>query len=646
MTKMTAPYGSWESPIKAELLAKAGISLSSPYPVGEDLYWLEGRPLEGGRNVLVRRAADGTTRDVTPAGFNVRTTVHEYGGGSFTVTGSTVYFSNFADQRLYRQIDGGAPEPITPEPAAQWGERYADMQVTPDGRSIIAVREVHGAQGNVDNDLVIFPADGSGIPVSLTAGYDFYASPRVSPDGKKLAWVSWNHPSMPWDDTELWLADLMPDGSLGTPRLIAGGPDESVCYPVWGPAGELVFASDRSNWWNLYRYQDGQVKRLVEIDAEMAGPAWVFGLSPYTFLPDGRIVCTINEDGFQKLALLDQNSGELDFQPLEYNLLDFIRYSNGLVFMMAGNASTPMSVISFDPASKAVRVYKSAMQVTIDSAYFSTPQAITYPTENGLEAHALYYPPRNPDFSAPEGTKPPLIVFSHGGPTGQTRANFSYSMQFWTSRGIAVVDVNYGGSTGYGREYRERLQGNWGIVDIQDCVNAAKYLINQGLADPEKVAIRGGSAGGYSTLRALTWTDFFKAGASYFGVSDLEGLARDTHKFESRYLDGLIGKYPEEIAIYKDRSPVYAVDNIKCPVILFQGLEDRVVPPSQAEVIVHALIRNETPYSYITYEGEQHGFRKAETIINAAESELDFYGQVFGFKPADEIAKPVKLENM
>lgn len=645
MAKNTAPYGSWVSPVKAELLATAGIGIGDAAPYAGGICWLERRPLESGRNVLVVRSANCTTCDLTPAGFNVRTTVHEYGGGSFVSFGSTMYFSNFTDQRLYRQIDGGEPEPVTPEPSKPWGWRYADMQVTPDGSKIVCVREIHSEDGQVDNELAVLTADGSAPVVTIASGYDFYANPRISPDGKQLAWICWNNPNMPWDGTELWLADLAADGTLANARMLAGGLTESVTYPTWGPGGELVASSDRTNWWNLYRLHDGKIEQLVDMPAEFSGPAWVFGLSFFTFLPDGRIACIVNQDGFDSLALLTPGKAELEPLLLDYTVLGSLHYHDGKLLMVAGSAEKPSAVILFDLETRQVEVVKQSMTVDITAAYFSIPEPIAFPTENGQTAYALYYPPVNPDYEAPAGEKPPLLVCSHGGPTGQTNASFSYSMQYWTSRGIGVVDVNYGGSTGYGREYRERLKDNWGIVDVNDCVNAAKYLVARGLADVNRVAVRGGSAGGYTTLRALTWTDFFKAGASYFGVSDLEGLVKDTHKFEAQYLFGLVGPYPERKDIYDERSPVKAVDNISCPVILFQGAEDRVVPPSQAEVIVHALIRNETPYAYLLFEGEQHGFRKAETITRAASAELYFYGKVFGFEPADEI-ETVEIHNM
>jgi len=643
--RRTAQYGSWESPVTAELIAEAGVRLGAPNLSNGDVYWLEGRPAEAGRSVLVRQTADGRTADVTPEGFNVRTRVHEYGGGAFVVHGQTVFFSNFDDQRLYRQGPGEDPRPITPAPELPSGDRYADARVTPDGQLIVCVRERHSEAREAVNEIVVLPTDGSATPRAIVSGADFYAFPRVSPDGRRLAWICWDHPNMPWDGTELYVADLSPDGSVGAAERVAGGPDESIFQPEWSPDGVLHFISDRTGWWNLYALRSGAPEPLAPMEAEFGQPMWVFGMSTYAFLSDGRIVCVYADSGGEQLGII--TPGARGAVPLNtpYTSVESVRAAGGRVVLAAGTATESTAIVDLDLATGAGRVLRRSTDTVIDPGCVSKPEAIEFPTERGLTAHAIYYAPVNDSFEAPAGEKPPLLVMSHGGPTGATSASFDLSTQFWTSRGVAVVDVDYGGSTGYGREYRERLKGQWGVVDVEDCVNAAQYLVEQGKADGERLAIRGGSAGGYTTLCALTFTDVFGAGASYYGVADAEALATDTHKFESRYLDGLIGPYPAEQKLYRERSPVDYTDRLSCPVILLQGLEDKVVPPSQAEAMADALRAKGLPFAYLAFEGEQHGFRRAENIRRSLEAELYFYGRIFGFEPADEI-EPVEIENL
>ncbi len=653
----TAPYGSWLSPIKAHLLASAGISLGAPWCENGAFYWLEGRPLEKGRVVIVRRAADGVISDILPADFYARTTVHEYGGAAYFVHGDTVYFSNFADQRLYRLEPGKLPTPITPQPAERWGLRYADGRISPDGKWIVCVRQRHHDELNADNELVILPADGTAEPRIIAQGYDFYAAPRFNPDGTKLVWLCWEHPNMPWDGTELWMANFNREtGSLGRPWRVAGGPLESIAQPQWSPDGKLYFISDRTGWWNLYCFSGG-ARSLCEMEAEFCGPQWTLGASDYVFLPEHdesgcySLACLYSQNGMDYLGIISSKNagllGECRLRTLDigYTSLKSLACDDGRLYLIAANPREGAALLAVDPYNGAVEVIRKSTSLTVDPGYIAAPQAIEFPTENGLTAHALFYPPTNQDFTAPEGEKPPLLVISHGGPTSATSAAFSLSIQYWTSRGLGVVDVNYGGSTGYGRAYRERLYGTWGVVDVQDCIHAAQYLIAQGLADPQRVAVRGGSAGGYTTLVALTQHDFFTAGASYYGIADLEPFASDTHKFESRYLDRLIGPYPEAQERYRQRSPIHFVDQISCPMILLQGLEDKVVPPSQAEIMVRALEAKGLPYAYLPFEGEQHGFRKADTIQRAAEAELYFYSKVFGFELAEPV-EPVEIANM
>ncbi|HXH21491.1 MAG TPA: S9 family peptidase [Dehalococcoidia bacterium] len=636
-----APYGSWKSPITADLIVASSISLGSIAVDGEDVYWLEGRPLEGGRQVLVRRTPDGAVSDVTPAPYNVRTRVHEYGGGSYAVHQGVVYFSNFADQRLYRLRPATSPEPLT----SAEGMRYADGVVDPARGLLYCVREDHTrSDQDAENTIVAIDLE-TGAETVVARGHDFYSTPRLSPDGSRLSWLSWDHPNMPWDGTELWLARLGEDGLPQSPERVAGGPSESIFQPEWSPDGRLYFVSDATGWWNLHRLGDRGAEIVVEREAEFGAPQWVFDARTYAFLPDGRLLCAYAEGGVSRLALLDPEARSL--QPIDIALNGFgsVRVAGDRAYFVASSPSLPGAVYELDLRTQALTPLRWSSDLRIDDGYISLPEPLEFPTEGGLTAHALYYAPRNKDYRAPEGEKPPLIVMSHGGPTAAAGAGFSLQKQFWTSRGFAVLDVNYGGSTGYGCEYRRRLEGKWGVVDVDDCTNGARYLASRGLVDPGRMAITGGSAGGYTTLCALAFRDVFKAGASHFGVADLEALARDTHKFESRYLDRLVGPYPERRDLYVERSPVHHVDRLACPVIFFQGLEDKIVPPNQAEAMVEALRRKGIPVAYLAFEGEQHGFRRAENIKRSMEAELYFYGRIFGFRPADEI-EPVEIMNL
>ena len=642
----TAPYGSWRSPITADLLVEKVVRLGSVSTAGDDVYWVEGRPSEGGRQQLVRRGAGGAVADVLPDGFAARTLVHEYGGRSYVVgADGTVCFSNFADQRLYRLAPGGgAPVALTEEPAPALSVRFADPVLSPDGAWLVCVRERHlGATAvEVVNDVVAIPTDGSAAPHVLAEGHDFFSAPRLSPDGRSLCWLSWDHPNMPWDGTVLSVAPFAGGRVTGAVREVAGGPSESVSQPRWAPDGTLVFASDRTGWWNLY---DGEGTALCPADAEFSGPDWVFGQSSFAFLADGRLVAVRSERKIDRLGLV-HGGGFEELAGLPFTSvasLAVVGAGSSVVAIAASPVRGP-AVVRIDVADGSVEVLRASRETAVDEEYLSVPEAVEFPTEGGRTAHAFFYPPRNADFVAPEGERPPLIVMSHGGPTGATDPVLDLGQQFWTSRGFAVVDVNYGGSTGYGRAYRDRLQGAWGIVDVDDCVNAARWLADEGRVDGDRMVIRGGSAGGYTTLAALTFRDVFAGGASHFGVADAAALAADTHKFESRYLDGLIGPYPEAADVYAERSPIHHTDRLDRPMILFQGLEDKVVPPEQAEMMAEALRAKGIPFAYVAFEGEQHGFRQAATIKRVAEAELWFYGRVLGFGPGDEI-EPVRLEN-
>ncbi len=636
-----APYGSWASPITIELLLKGHLALTMPRWDGADLYWIEGRPLDSGRQVIVRRGAGGAVDDLTPPGFNARTRVHEYGGGQYAVGGGTVWFANYDDQRLYRQDPGSDPRPITP--AADI--RHADLLVDAKRGRLYAVREDHTTGANEPvNTLVALDWNGEREPIHVAGGNDFYSSPRLSPDGRRLAWLTWNHPNMPWTSTELWVAELDDQGAVRSSRLVAGGEGESVCQPEWGPLGELYFVSDRTNWWNLYRARGEHDEPICRKESEFGGPHWVFGTTYYSVLDAHELICIYSQAGVSRLARLEVATGKLTPVELLYTQLGSISVSGGRAAMIAASPTLSERVLTVDLASGAQEVVKASTDAHIDPGYFSLPQMVEFPTEEGLTAHAIHYPPKNRDFGGPPGMKPPLVVHVHGGPTSAAKPTFDLELQYWTSRGFAVVDVNYGGSAGYGRAYRDRLKGRWGEVDVDDCINAARHLVRLGHAGPERVAITGGSAGGFTTLLALTKRDFFRAGASHFGVGDLVTFVKDTHKFESRYLDWLVGPYPERADLYRERSAVNYADGMTCPVILFQGLEDKVVPPSQAEEFVAACEAKGLPYAYIAFEGEQHGFRKASSIRRAIEAELYFYSRIFGFTTADAI-EPVRIEN-
>jgi len=635
MSKKTSQYGSWKSPITADLMVEGTVGLGGLTWDGDNIYWIEGRPSEAGRSVIVRLTPDHQLNDVTPQSFNVRTRVHEYGGGSYIVNQGKVYFSNFVDQRLYQQkIQGeNTPYQITPEPITPEGEyRYADGVIDAQNQRLICVREDHTQGGEAVNTIVSINLNNSEDIRVLVEGNDFYAFPRLSPDGNKLSWISWNHPNMPWDGTELWVADVNSDGLLGEKLLIAGGLEESIFQPQWSPDGVLYFVSDRSNWWNLYRYT-GKIETLYPISAEFGLPLWVFGMSTYGFSSAEKIICTYSKNGNWYLASLDTKTLQLQDINTPYTAIDSLTVSGNQVLFIGSSPTESSAIVKLNLDTGELEVLRRSSQIVLDKGYLSVPQPIEFPTENGKTAYGFFYPPQNKDYQVSEAEKPPLVVKSHGGPTAATSSSLSLKNQYWTSRGFAVLDVNYGGSTGYGREYRQRLNKSWGIVDVDDCCNGAKYLAEQGLVDGNRMAIAGGSAGGYTTLCALTFKDVFKAGASYYGVSDLEFLATDTHKFESRYLDGLIGVYPEEKAIYQQRSPIYSVDQLSCPVIFFQGSEDKIVPPNQAEMMIEALKAKGVTVEYVLFEGEQHGFRKAENIKRAIDGEFGFYAKVFGFKP-------------
>lgn len=642
----TAPYGTWISPLTAARVTAGSLRFDYIVLDGDDVYWVEGRASEGGRNVVMRRTPDGRIADTTPAGFNVRTRVHEYGGAAYTVYQGTVFFSNFADQRLYRQPPGQAPAAITPA-----GYFYAECVMDAARRRLVCVREDHTrGDGEPVNTIVAIPLgrtsrDSQDAGTVLVAGADFYSDPILSPDGTRLAWLQWNHPNMPWDGTEVWVAAMSQSGTLGARDRVAGGADESIFQPSWSPDGLLYFVSDRTGWWNLYRQRGTAIEPIHPLAAEFGKPQWTFSMSTYAFITAERLAVTYTQDGRWRLALVETEPRR--FEPITLSLepLESLRATTRDLYFIGGSPTSAPAITRMTLAATEAEVVRPSSSDRIEAAWLSIPEAVTFPSAQGETVHAFHYAPRNPTVSAPPGEKPPLLVLTHGGPTGASEATLDARVQFWTSRGFAVLDVNYGGSTGYGRPYRDRLKGQWGLVDVADAVNGARYLVEQGKADPARLAIRGGSAGGYTTLAALTFHDVFKAGASYYGISDIEVLARDTHKFESRYLDSLVGPYPARKDLYVARSPIHFTERLSSALILFQGLEDKVVPPNQSAMMAAAVRRKGLPVAYLAFEGEQHGFRQEKNIVRSLEAELYFYGAVFGFTPADPI-EPVPIDNL
>jgi dipeptidyl aminopeptidase/acylaminoacyl peptidase len=646
MPKQVAPYGSWRSPITARWIVADAVGLGGIALAGDDLVWSESRPGEGGRTALAHRGRDGTTRDLLPRPWSARSRVHEYGGGSFTATRDTVYFVDDREQRVVAcPLDGAAPTYLT----AASPRRHADLIVDAHRGRVIAVCEDHAARPEPANFLVSIPLAGCEQGATLVSGHDFYASPRLSPDGSTLAWLAWRHPNMPWDETELWVATLDEAGAPRAARCIAGGSGESIFQPEWSPGGVLHFVSDRSGFWNLYRcgdLADGDVaiEALCPRDADFGLPQWVFGMSTYGFAGEHLIVCAYAERGQWRLGRLDTRDRYLTQLDLPFVAFSEVVVHGPRAWFIGGSATTPTALVELDHASGEHQILRRSASLDLDPGYVSAAQAIEFPSSGGRTAHAFYYPPVNRDFAPLPGERPPLRVRSHGGPTAATDGALRLPVQYWTSRGFAVLDVNYSGSTGYGRAYRERLAGQWGIVDVEDCVAGARFLADQGLADPARLTISGGSAGGYTTLCALVFHDVFAAGASHYGIGDLAALAADTHKFESRYTDSLIAPWPEGEALYRARSPLHHAGRLARPVIFFQGLDDKVVPPNQAEAMVEVLRAKKLPVAYVAFPGEQHGFRKADNIVRALEAELDFFGRILGFTPADAI-EPVTIEN-
>ena len=644
-TQRTVPYGAWPSPLSADAVAQGGVRLGGlaiDRESGDDVYWVESRPAEQGRLALLRKRGQGLAEEVVPAPFSVRTRVHEYGGGAFAVADGVVIFANDADQRLYR-LHTKQARPWRVEALTTADDtRYADLRIDRRRGRVICVAERKRAQGEPENFLASISLATGELHV-LAAGADFYAFPRLDPQGKRLAFLRWNHPDMPWDACELHVAEVAVDGSLGKSTHIAGGPNESIFQPAWSPAGVLHFVSDRSGYSNLYRVnRDGGVACLHATTVEFAAPLWVFGLSTYALLDESTLACVYEESGFWHLAVLHADSGHLDTIATDLTELgSVLAFGNqGRALFVGGSAAQAPALCALSASNRTVEILHrpgsiASSPALLDAENVATPRAISFRTTGGATAYGLFYSPRNADCTALPEERPPLLVISHGGPTGSTSTALSLNLQFWTSRGFAVLDVNYRGSTGYGRAYRKALDGLWGIVDVEDCVAGARMLAEQNLVDGKRMAIRGSSAGGFTVLCALAFHEVFAAGASYYGVSDLEALAKDTHKFESRYLDSLIGPYPERRDLYLARSPVHAAHRLSCPVIFFHGLQDRVVPPAQAEDMARALRQRGLKAPLVTFPDEQHGFRRKETVVRALTDELAFYREVFGIVAMD-----------
>ena len=646
MNKIEKKYGSWTSKLTASVLAKGGRRYGHLTVEANAVYWLESIPEESGRVVIYSVENDGsdhysTAKIITPANFSVRTRVHEYGGADFSVRGHQIVFSNDSDQRLYLQEEGNAPRAITPESPFKHAYRYADIVFSKTENWIICVRERHSETGeplDVINEIVKISLDDDSEAKVLVSGSDFYSYPRISPNGNRLAWTSWEHPKMPWDETVLWTATLDKSGSLSDIRSVVNNQNESVYQPVWCPDGELHFVSDRSGWWNIYSYRDNVLNALTPINAEFGFPQWEFGKSSYAFSNKQSLFAIYGQDGREHLCLVEPEKGHIT--PLEMPYCTYqggLYYENNTLFFIAATETESPAVIAWDLSTRQATKLSNAKTSVLEKEDISVAEALTFKTTGGRNSHAFYYGPTNAKYQSTDDEKPPLIVMSHGGPTSASTAEFNAGIQFWTNRGFAVVDVNYGGSTGFGRDYRDKLLGQWGIVDVDDCVNAAKYLVERGRVDEKRLAIRGGSAGGYTTYKALTEYDIFSAGMSRYGVADLTCLVKESHKFEVRYLDSMIGPWPEEETRYISRSPINHADKFNCPVLLLQGDEDAVVPPAQSIAMAEALDKKKIPHALIMLKGEQHGFRKSENICLAIEAELNFYGQIFKIDLADRL---------
>ncbi len=639
--KHIKPYGSWKSPVSGTSLTQSSLRLGQLQIDGTKIFWTEGRPAEKGRTALMMRDGGQAPQELSHPDWDVRTRAHEYGGGAFLVDHSRIFYVENHDQQIYEILENGDRQRLTNNP----NFRYADMILDSKRHQLFVVGEDHSNPEAVANMLLRIPLDGEGKQVVVASGHDFYSNPQLSPDGNQLAFLSWDHPNMPWDATQLWLGKLNELGDMNQLHSVAGADEESIFQPLWDPDGTLYFISDRSGWWNIYKYSDENIRTVLDLDAEFGLPQWIFGMSTYAVLEPGMLVANYRDLSGSHLVQIDVKQGVIDTLAVPYTDLDQVKGVGSLITFIGSTAEKPSAMVSMDVESKTITILRNATETHLKADNISKPELISFEPRAGDTTYAWFYAPKNPLYKAPKDEKPPLIVLSHGGPTAYSPGVFSLIIQYWTTRGYAIVDVNYSGSTGFGRKYRERLNGSWGIRDVEDCSSAAFYLAQRGDVDPDRLIIKGSSAGGYTTLAALTFTDVFKAGASYYGIGDLELLAKDTHKFESRYLDHLVGEYPKEIQTYLDRSPIQHTDQLDCPVIFLQGLDDPVVPPNQAEIMVTALQEKGIPVAYVPFVGESHGFRQASTIVKAIESECYFYSKVFGIEPADSL-EAIEIYNL
>lgn len=643
LDQSTAACGTWQSPISADLIVGGSVRLVQPGIDGDDIYWIESRPSEQGRSVLVKRRPDGRCTDLTPAPFNARSKVHEYGGGAYRASRGRCWFVNFEDQGIYEAPDGESPRLLT----VADGRRFADLVYDAGRARLIAVCEDHRDPGEPRNYLVSIALADGGIE-DFATGYDFYSSPRLSRDGQRIAWICWRHPNLPWDRTELWVADLDATGSPVAGRRVMAAEAEAAQQPVWRDDGSLLFVSDADDWWNLYCWVDdgdcGQARQITRERAELGQPAWTFCMQNYGVGENGEVVGCFVGDAVSSLRRIDTVSGRTSAIECAYGVIEHLEVDGRRAIMLAGGGDRPMAIVQVDLDTARPRVLREAHELPVEVDDLSFPQAISYRTSDDEHAHALYYPPANQRFCVPPGEAPPLVVTCHGGPTSASTPALDLRIQYWTTRGFAVLDVNYRGSTGYGRKYRQSLYGRWGLADVDDCVYGALHLSRQGLADADRLVIRGGSAGGYTTLCALTFHDTFRAGASYFGIGELESMFAHTHKFESRYDHWLFGLNGNREEIIEARSPARHAERIDCPVIFFQGLDDKVVPPQQSEHLVEILRSKGLPVAYLAFEGEGHGFRRADTIKSCLEAELDFYATILGFGMTDR-APSIEIEN-
>jgi dienelactone hydrolase len=638
MEKSELPCGSWPSMIAPEMITQSTIGFGTIVLDGDDTYWIETRPQEGGRHVIVKRSSDGTILDAIPARFNARTTVHEYGGGAYTVVNGTIYFANYFDQQLYRQTSGEVPQAIT----TRDGLRFAEPLVDASRNRLIAVCEDHSQAGGTINSLVEIDL-ATGNVSTMLGGFDFYSSARLSNDGTRLACLAWKHPQMPWDGTHLLVADLAKDGRIKKVTTVAGGDRESIFQPEWSKEDDLHFVSDRTGWWNLYVMRQGEINAVCPANCEFGRAQWHLGYSTYAFEPSGNIIATYNTGAHWHVGRVDVNAHSLKEFELPFTDVWWLRVSKNKAIFRAGSPTMAQAVVELDLNSGNWTTLKSSINQKLDPDWISVPEVISFATTSGDTAYALFYPPKNKSYESPQ-EKPPLLVRAHGGPTGSAVNMLNLELQFWTSRGIAVAEVNYGGSVGYGRAYRERLNGQWGIVDVDDCTSAALHLAKEGRADKERLMISGGSAGGFTTLCAMTFGKF-QTGASYYGICDLEALYLETHKFESKYFEGLLAPYPQGKAIFHERSPLYNAEKLKLPICFFQGLEDKIVPPNQLEKMVATFRANRVPFAYLAFPNEQHAFRRAETLKRCLEAELYFYSRILGFEIADKF-EPLTIENL